>query len=32
MLEGIVIIAVGSIVFIAIDIWIRHMVDKNKNK
>jgi len=32
MLEGIVIIAVGSIVFIVLDIWIRHMVDKKRDK
>ena len=32
MLEGILIIAVGSLVFIAIDIWFRNMVDKNKHK
>ncbi len=32
MLEGILIIAGGSVVFIAVDIWFRNMVDKQKDK
>ena len=32
MLEGILIIAGGSVVFIVVDIWFRHIVDKGKHK
>jgi len=32
MWEGILIIAVGSVVFIAIDIWFRNMVDNKRDK